>query len=95
MSKTISKAQVRRFWAIAKDSTESTDHRPARYTKRTALQMLRHKWEISEPEQIHRGRQYDQIIEDCRDPELAWKYRRDPNTRDMFEQLDEEPNANQ
>lgn len=80
MSSTISKAQARRFWAIAKNEGEYS---------RTATYRLLKRYGYKEAEQIEKS-EYDAIIEDARDRALGAKLRA-PRTLDLFDQSNDSP----
>ena len=72
---TITEAQARRFWAIA---LETGFTRPGVYRLLNANG-------CQDAEQIG-CEEYDELCALVEDEELAFRYNRDPNTRDLFAQ---------
>jgi len=70
---TITKPQARRFWAIALDTGYN----------REGVQRLLAANDCAEAEQITKD-EYDELCALAEDEDLAFKYNRDPNTRDLF-----------
>lgn len=77
-SQTISEAQVKRLFAIARNE--------GGFTEEGLRRMLLHgRARYESPADIQRHH-YDAIVEAARNPELASRYNRDPHTADMFDE---------
>jgi len=77
----ISDKQLKRLWAIGKNEGEYSDSGLRRMVKR--------EWGYDSLSDITRN-DYDSVVEHARDPQMAGRYNRDPDTKNMFGEAPEE-----